>query len=242
MTLDLAIHDYIKQLRRAGHRPGEKLAQHILRAGAAAVGPLLELATDTALLDHDPPECYAPLHALRLLGELRPPRMVAALVRAFELTDDEYEPLARRMWAAELPQILGRLGEAGVAPLWALVDDADATPGQRSAAIVALTFATAVDPELRTPLIAELRERLARCDDRQLAGHLINGLANLGASEAYGEVMARFRTSAVDLDVSSAAQARQLLLSPTGKRLACALHPLWERYDEHGPTPEQEEH
>jgi hypothetical protein len=45
----------------------------------------------------------------------------------------------------------------------------------------------------------------------------------------------------VDLDVATAAQSRQLLLSPVGKRLACTLHPLWERYDEHGPTQQQEE-
>jgi hypothetical protein len=240
VTLDLAIHDSVKQLRRAGYRPSERLAQTILRAGDAAVGPLIELATDTALLEGDAPECYAPLHAMRLLGELRSPRMAAPLVRAFAVTGDD-APLARRLWEAELPQILGRLGAAAAEPLWALADDEDAAPGQRSAAIVGLTFATAVAPELREPVIAGLRERLGRAEDKRLAGYLITGLANLGASEAYGEVMARFRAAEVDLDVATAAQSRQLLLAPVGKRLACALHPLWERYDEHGPTEQQEQ-
>lgn len=242
MTLDLAIHDTVKQLRRAGYRPSEKLAQSILRASEAAVGPLLELATDTVELELDPPECYAPLHALRLLGELRSPRMVAPLVQAFTLEDDDDAPLARRLWETELPQILGRLGADAAEPLWAIVDDADDTTAHRSAAIVALTFATAVAPELRAAVVSGLRERLAASDDNRMRGYLITGLANLGAAETYGEVMALFRAGQVDLDVATAAQARQLLLSPTGKRLACALHPLWERYDEHGPTSEQEEY
>jgi hypothetical protein len=240
MTIDLAIHDYVKQLRRAGHRPGEKLAHNILRSGEAAIGPLTELAADTALLELEPPECYAPLHALRLLGELKTPRMIAPLLRAFELTGDD-APLARRLWEVELPQILGSLGEAAAEPLWAVVDSQDYAQAQRSAAIVALTFATAAAPALRPAVIAGLRERLTRAEDTREAGYLITGLANLGASEAYQEVMARFRAGTVDLDVATAAQSRQLLLSPTGKRLDCALHPLWERYDEHGPSQAQEE-
>lgn len=240
MTIDLGSLDYVKQLSRAGYRPSEKLAQSVVRAGDAAVGPLIELATDTATLELEPPACYGPLHALRLLGELRSARMIEPLVRAFELTGED-APLARRLWEVELPQIIGRLGEDAAGPLWALADDEALGAVQRSAAVVALTFATATAPELRAPTIAGLRERLARTEDPRMAGYLITGLANLGASDAYGEVMARFRAGTVDLEVATAAQSRQLLLSPVGKRLACALHPLWERYDEHGPTEQQEQ-
>jgi hypothetical protein len=241
MTIDLAIHDTIKDLRHAGHRPSERLAQQILRAGEAAVGPLIELACDTELLEADAPECYAPLHALRLLGELKSPRMIEPLVQAFERTDDD-SPLARQLWETDVPQILGRLGADAADQLWAFVDDTNGLLEERSVAIVALTFATATAPELREAVIAGLRERLAVSEDKYMTGYLITGLANLGASETYGEVMARFRAGEVDLDVASAAQTRQFLLNPSQKRLACALHPLWERYDEHGPSTRQEEY
>jgi hypothetical protein len=241
MTIDLAIHDTIHNLRRAGHRPNERLVQNILRAGEAAVGPLIDLACDTDMLEEDPPECYAPLHALRLLGELKSPRMIEPLVDAFSLTDDD-APLARRLWETDLPQILGRLGASAEAALWAFADDEAKLPYDRSVAIVALTFATAAAPELRERVIAGLRERLATSEDKQMTGYLISGLANLGASETYQEVMARFRAGDVDTDVASAAQVRQFLLNPSRKRLACALHPLWERYDEHGPSARHEEY
>ncbi|HWQ14829.1 MAG TPA: hypothetical protein VNL77_18665 [Roseiflexaceae bacterium] len=242
MTVDLAALDYVRQLRRTGLRPGEKLAQHILRAGEAAVGPLIELACDTALLEAEAPECYGPLHALRLLGELRPARMVEPLVRAYAPDPADHDPpLARSMWEGELPQILGRLGEQAVAALWSVVDDPAYTMDQRAVALTGLAYATAAAPELRGQVVAGLRERLAASEDTTLSGHLIAALANLGAAEAYQEVMARFRAGQVDLAVANAAQARQLLLTPNPGRLRCANHPLWERYDEHGPFPEAPE-
>jgi hypothetical protein len=240
MTIDLAALDYIRQLRRAGLRPGEKLVANILQAGEGASGSLIELACDTTLLEQEAPECYAPIHALRLLGELRPMRMVAPLVRAFALGHDD-APLARRMWEGELPQILGRLGAQGAEALWTIADDASYTMDQRSVALIALAFATAVTPELRAPVVAGLRERLPISEDPTFTGHLIAALANLAVADAYQEVMARFRAGQVDLEVASAAQARQLLLTPNPTRLRCATHPLWERYDEHGPFPDNGE-
>jgi hypothetical protein len=240
MTIDFASLDYVKQLRRAGLRPAEKLVQSILRAGEAAVEPLLGLARETELLSEDPPECYGPVHALRLLGELRPLAAIEPLVRAFSL--DAYEPpVARRMWEGELPQILGRFGAPAVEPLWALADDSSLPMDQRSAALTALAFTTSVEPELRAPIVAGLRERLAASEDKTFSGHLIAALSNLGVAEAYSDVMALFRGGMVDLEVATAAQARQLLLTPNPTRLRCSTHPLWERYDEHGPTEQQEQ-
>ncbi|MEN9937900.1 MAG: hypothetical protein RLZZ387_4479 [Chloroflexota bacterium] len=239
MTIDLARLDYIHQLQRAGYRPSERLAQNILRSGDAAVGPLIELATSTDQLFLESPERFAPVHALRLLGELRPLQMIEPLLRSFAMYGDD-EQLARRMWETEVPQILGRLGAPAAEPLWAIVDDAGYTPDQRAIAIMALAYATAVEPELRAPVIAGLRERLAASEDKTFTGHLIAGLANLGAGEAYQEVMALFRAGEVDLEIATAAQARQFLLTQSPKRLGCVKHPLWERYDEHGPTPDQE--
>jgi hypothetical protein len=48
-----------------------------------------------------------------------------------------------------------------------------------------------------------------------------------------------YRAGKRDQEILPAAAARQLLLSDSTKRLACAKHSLWERYDQHGPFPAQ---
>lgn len=241
MTLDLAVADKIKQLRRAGLRPAERLAQQIIQAGAAAVSPLIALATETDLLHDDEPECYAPIHALRLLGELRAAEMIQPLLREFPLElyyQDEQLP---RTWASEAPQMIARIGAPAADALWAIADDPDWHADGRGTALSALVSATMPAPELREPLVAGLRERLARCDDRQLAGHLILALGSLGVGEIYGEVMALYRQGRVDADILAPGVARQLLLSKDApKRLECVMHPLWERYELHGPFSEEE--
>jgi hypothetical protein len=241
MTLDLAVADKIKQLRRAELRPSERLAQQIIQAGAAAVSPLIALATETDLLHDDEPECYAPIHALRLLGELRAAEMIQPLLREFPLElyyQDEQLPA---LWANEAPQMIARIGAPAVDALWAIADDPNWNVDARGAALSALVSMTMVAPELHEPLVAELRERLAQCEDRQLAGHLILALGSLGVGEIYSEVMALYRQGRVDADVLPPAVARQLLLNKdTPKRLECVMHPLWERYEMHGPVSEEE--
>ncbi len=182
MILDLTIADKIKQLHREGLRPSERLVNTITRAGAAAFTPLLELAIDVELLHEEAPECYAPIHALRLLGEVGSVEMI--------------EPL---------------------------------------------TYVTSVVPETRDALIAELRERLATTEDKAFASYLAIALGNLGVKDAYAEIMALYRAGRIDQEIIPAGAVRQLLLTDGAKRLACAIHPLWERYDQHGPFPEERE-
>ena len=100
MILDLTITDKIKQLHREGLRPSERLVNTLTRAGTAAFTPLLELAIDVERLHEDEPECYAPLHALRLLGEVASVEMIEPLLREFPIEldyeDEEDETGSRR--------------------------------------------------------------------------------------------------------------------------------------------------
>lgn len=234
MTFDLAIGEYVQQLRRAGLRPGEHLVRHILAGGEAAVGPLIALAADTNLLLDEPPVAYAPLHALRLLGELTSPRMIEPLLGRLPL-DTDAASNAVDLWSQDLPQVLARLGSNGVSALWAYADDPQRHLIGRGTALLALAFTTALDAHLREPIVAGLRERLARSADRELNAYLVRTLGLLSASDAYGEIMARYRAGDVDQEIVPAATARQLLLGKEHNVLACARHSLWERYDEHGP-------
>ena len=241
MVLELGVAEKIKQLRREGMRPSEALVRTITRAESAAVAPLLALATDTQLLHHEAPECFASIHALRLLGELGSIEIIEPLLRQFPISLDYEDEELPQMWADEVAQIIGHLGEPAIEPLWQIADDESWNMAARSGALTALGYVTAVAPETRDAIIAGIRERIERGEDKVLASYLAIGLANLGVSDLYPEIMAMYRAGKIDQDILPAAAARQLMLSDSAKRLACAKHPLWERYDQHGPFPDQRE-
>jgi hypothetical protein len=235
MLLELGVADKVKQLRHEGLRPSEQLARAIIRAGEAAVGPLLALATDVDLLHEEEPECFAPLHALRLLGEVGSVAIVEPLLREFPVPQAFEDEELPQMWVDEAAQIIGHLGAAAIEPLWRIADDESWNMAGRSGALTTLGYVTAVAPETRDAIVAGLRERLERGEDKALASHQAIALANLGVSDLYPQLMAMYRAGKLDQDILPAAAARQLLLSDSAKRLACAKHPLWERYDQHGP-------
>jgi hypothetical protein len=241
MILDLAIADRVKQLRREGLRPSDQLVRSITKAGEAAIGPLLALAVDVDLLHADEPECFAPIHALRLLGEVGTPAIVEPLLREYPIELDYEEEELPQLWIDEAPQIIAHLGAAVVEPLWRIADDESWNMSGRSAALIALGYLTVVDPTLKDAIVAEIRERFERAEDKEMASQLVVALANLGAREAYPEIMARYREGKIAQEIIPAGAARQLLLSDGLKRLACANHSLTERYDQHGPFPAERE-
>ena len=235
MPINTPAADIVQQLRRVGLRPPVTLVERILEQPEAAIFPLLELALDAELLLEEPPKRWAPVHALRLLGELGSTEIIAPLLGAFPLAFEGPEDEAPNMWATEAPQIIGRLGEAATETLWAWIDDAQRHLIARAAAIESLPFTTAVAPELRDAIIDGFRSRLIEEEDQKLATLFVNALGRLGAANAYGDVMAAYRAGRIDTEMLPAASARQLLLGGGTSSLACAAHPLWERYDDHGP-------
>src|SRR5262245_4835923 len=180
MTFDLAVGEYVKQLRRAGPRPPEHLVRHILQGGPGAVGSLLALALDIDLLHEDVPDCYAPIHALRLLGELRSTEIVAPLLRVLPIEQDYPGEELPILWTDETAQMIGRQGAAVVEPLWLIVDDPEWDMAGRGVALMALTYATSVAPEIRDEVADGVLKRLVESDDERLTAHLISALASLG--------------------------------------------------------------
>jgi len=234
MNIDLAAGEYVKQLRRAGPQPNDHLTRHILQAGAAALGPLLDMALDTDLLHEDAPECLAPIHALRLLGELRSTEIIVPLLEVFPIEQDYYGEELPLMWADEAAQMIGRVGAAAVEPLWQIADDQRWNSVGRGVALLAMTYATLVAPEIRDGVVAGLLERLDSSDDNVMTAHLVSSLSSLGVEPAYKKIMALYREGRVDQSIIPPGVARQLLLAAEpGQRLKCVLHPLSERYDAH---------
>lgn len=241
MTIDLTVGEEVKHLRRAGLRPTERQVRDILRAGAAAFRPLLALATDTELLHAEAPECYGPIHALRLLGEMPSVDMIEPLLSPLPITRNYADEQLPQLWLSELPQIIGRIGAAAVEPLWAIADDEERGIPARTVALVALGYVTVVAPDTRDAVIAGLRDRLSTSDDPTINAYIVTALGDLGVEDAYADIMQLYRAGKINQHIVPPGTARQMLLSKRDTRLNCAKHPLWERYDQHGPFAQENE-
>lgn len=238
--IDIEARNLVKQLERIGIRPPEKLVQRILAAGEPAIEPLLELATNMDAIYDAPPTCYGPIHALRLLGEIKDPSYIENLLLVYPQEEESDadgldEPLSTmpNLWDRELPQIIGSMGAAGVDQLWEYADDSGNQYEQRSAAMTSLAYATAVAPELRESVVLGLHQRLVTTDDPIFAAYVLISLVNLQVPEYYPEVMTLYKEGRIDRKVIPPGSARQYLLQKNPKLLECAKHPLWERYDQH---------
>lgn len=242
MSTELSTADLVRQLRRVGLRPSQRTIDAIIERGPDAVAPLLELALDTEALLGPEPGSLGPLHALRLLGELKPVDAAEPILRALPLPVEDTPEQGAFLWAQEAPQIVANLGAAVLPTVLRIGADMDAAPLQRGAALATLGFLAKTTPELREQIIAALRERLAVETEATPRGYIVATLAQLQARDAYSEIMAAYRDKTVDRSVMRAADARQLLLGTQEQRqLDCALHTLDERYAQHGPySPEQQ--
>lgn len=234
MTLDLTITEDVKQLRRAGPRPSERLVRAILRAGDAAYRPLLELSSDVEQLHEDAPACYGPIHALRLLGEMPRVEMIEPLLQLLPISHDYVDELLPEMWLNDITQMIARIGAPAVEPLWAIADDEEHGIPARTAALIALGYVADVTPETRDEIVVGLRERLSASDNPMINAYIITALSELRVPEVYPEVMQLYRAGKVSQDVIAAGTARQLLLTERAAKKSCANHPIWERYDQHG--------
>jgi hypothetical protein len=238
MPVEAPLAGLVRQLSRVGLRPDERLVRHILDQGAAARAELLGLATNIAALHEPLPACLGPLHALRLLGELPDQAIIRPLLAALPVPIyDPEKDVAAQLYATEVLQIIGRVGAPAVDLLWAIADDLDQGDSVRSAALNALSYVAAFAPEVRPSLIASMRERLG--DESQPAivtAGAATVLAELGDVASYKAVMGAYRAGRIDQRRTPAAGVRQLMLGGGRGNLDCVKHPLWERYDQHGPT------
>jgi len=237
MPVDTPTADLVRQLSRVGLRPDPRLTDQIVARGDEARAELLRLATDVEALHGELPGALGPIHALRLLGELPDPAIIAPLLGALPVPVLGEEDVPARLFATEVLQIVGRVGAPAVAPLWATADDPEQGETQRAAAVQALSYVATFAPEVREAVVAEARRRLA--DEAQPEAIRTGAaviLAELGDSESYKPIMAAYRAGTIDQGKAPAGAARQFLLGGGRKDLTCVSHPLWERYDQHGPN------
>src|SRR5687767_4648304 len=101
----------LSRLRRAGQHPSRSLLKKVRAVGPSIVPSLIEMATDERLhhADEGSPEVWAPLHSIKMLGELRAAEAVNPLLALMSWDDD---------WLAEaLPHCFGQIGGPALEPL-----------------------------------------------------------------------------------------------------------------------------
>jgi hypothetical protein len=241
MPVDTPAADLVRQLSRVGLRPDERLVKRIVEQGDAGRAALLAMATDINAIHAELPASLGPLHALRLLGELPDVSIIAPLLNGLPVPIYGEQDVPARMYMLEVPQIIGRVGAAAVPALWAYADDEGNEPMPRSAAITALSFVATAAPEVRDAVIAEARRRLELEQAVPLTTGVVTLLSELGDAASYKAVMAAYRDGRVDKEEAPAATARQFLLGGGRRDLSCVNHPLFERYDHHGPRFREED-
>jgi hypothetical protein len=210
--------------------------------GADAVAPLLELALDTPTLGKEEPASLGPVHALRLLGEVRSLAAAEPLLRGLPLPPDLPPTQAVYLWEQEVPQIVAHLGAEVLPIALSIADDDTANIDQRGAALETLGYLSVTAPDLRDKIIRELRSRFEHTTEPTLRAYTVQALADVGAKEMYAPVMAAYREGRINRDIITAADARQMLLGTNkNRRVDCAIHSLPERYEQHGPYSEEQQ-
>lgn len=241
MPIDTPLNNLVAQLSRVGLRPEQRLVSQILAYGPAARVALLQLATKTEDL-HSTESVAAtlgPLHALRLLGEIPDIGMIMPLLSVVPIDIYGEEDVPARLYGTELLQMIGRIGAPAIPALLAVAHDESAGAAMRSAAVNALALVAGYAPETRDEIIGIARELLADLSDTVLATAAAATLADLGDRASYRPIMDAYRNKQLDQQRAPAATIRQFLLSGGRQDLSCVKHPLWERYEHHGPFPAQ---
>ena len=164
------------------------------------VPELIRMALDDALHVSDRgTEMWAPVHAMRALGQLRAAAAVeplSALLRRIDELEDE--------WVGEqLPVVYGMIGEAAIPVLSAYL--ADNTHGLRAQAAAAQGLQEVADhhPETRAAVVEALSRLLERFVENNVAlnGWLIYNLVQLKAVESAKVIEQAFAFDRVDMMV-----------------------------------------
>jgi len=160
------------------------------------------MVTDKELLSNDPeedPAGWAPVHAMRALGQLRDISALEPLLAASDLLLDDDEGLGD--WALEeLPEIFALLGPQSISSLEAVLSDTSRDLYVRSIAARGFELIAQKYPEYRDTCIEILARALSATHDKysELNGFIVNHLIRLKAVEAASAIEQAFAADEVD--------------------------------------------
>jgi Protein of unknown function (DUF1186) len=163
---------------------------------------LLRMVTDKELLNTDAeedPAGWAPLHAMRALGQLRDISALEPLLAASDMLLDDDEGLGD--WALEeLPEVYALLGPQGIPSLASVLSDTSRDLYVRSIAEHGLKLIAQKYPEHRDACIEILARVLSATHekDSELNGFIIGDLIRLKAVEVASAIEQAFAAEEVD--------------------------------------------
>jgi uncharacterized protein len=164
---------------------------------ASDVPYLLAMVADERLheADAESDECWAPLHAWRVLGQLSSVEAVEPLLAQFEsLCDDD--------WALEeLPVVMGMIGEPSIAPLAAYLNRREHSQFARVMAADGLKHVAERWPACRDSVVEALSNYLSRPDETCLALNalVVGNLIDLDAKETIDVVRELYANGLADI-------------------------------------------
>lgn len=161
------------------------------------VDDLIRMATSEELNwgDSDSLAVWAPVHAWRVLGQLRAAAAIAPLINFFKYVepDDQWAPL-------ELPQILGMIGPAAIPVLAEFLLNPANKMYPRTYAGDSLCEIGKWYPEFREACVKHLTAAIKQAENNHpsLNGFILANLLDLKAVEAAPEIERAFVAEAID--------------------------------------------
>ena len=169
--------------------------------GSEHIAELMRLACDTVLYgsDSDGTEVWAPVHARRVLGQLRAEESVLPLLAFLKSAglDDDWTDM-------ELPVVFGLIGAAAISSVAAFVWDQSNSTFPASTAIAGIKEIARRHPACRGECVGILGRLLERRGDTDpaLNGFAVSALIDLEAVEAIDAIRDAFRRKSVDVSIA----------------------------------------
>ncbi len=222
----------VQQLYTMGTFPADAVITDLIAQGNAAEPDLLGVAADLKLFAKPAPQCWAPVHALRVLEQIQPsPAIIAPLLAQHPYTDAYTNESALMAWKNDLAHTLGMTGAAGLPLLQAAAADLRHHVQARGTALVAMAVLATRVPELHNPVEADLRYHFAHETDPVMLAFVIHTLCLLRVADLYQPILQAYREKRVHTAFFTAADARKLVLAKHPSEFL-APRTFWDRYDE----------
>ena len=169
-----------------------------LGLGPEHIPDLIRMAMDEELrwADSDSLEVWAPVHAWRVLGQLRAEAAIEPLMDLFDDLDEDGDD-----WILEeLPTVYGMIGPTAIPTLSAYLTAPSHGEFPRIAVAGCFEYIAKEHPKARDECVAILTRQLERFDenDESLNGFLVNALMELKAMESVPVIERAFAADRVD--------------------------------------------
>jgi Protein of unknown function (DUF1186) len=146
---------------------------------------------------------YAPLHAIRVLGQLRAESAIEPLISLFPKMDDAFDNEVLFCLIEELTDVLSLIGLPAIPALAAYLADDSHDETWRVQAMVTIKRIACVYPEKKANCVAAVSQQLEYFEENspELNGHIISVLIDLKAIDSLPLIKKAFEAGCVDDEV-----------------------------------------